>query len=785
MNNSNQPKQKKNGFFKKSSQKATRRFQLTKNESVDEDELKRWRWNNLVKKIAFDPPFEDYYLDMDIKPGFWFWQLLAIHPKSLKKLNVRIPHSLIVLGNNNFTWLSYDPKTGGINRKTELEITLADFEKTLIKEVDGRYNEEDFYLLLQRSPGRIENEVSKTVFTNHAWNSKRAMGSNLDYPALMQQYIYPKSTSATITRICYKTHNYKGTKASFGFNICNKNQIHSPDFKIPVSRKATLCKDVEDSFDVREMSGVVLKDLEMYCSRLVNFLEGSYHLRITEIVCDFITDCHNNKYLFNVKSVRIHQTSKKMNYMLKQTKKTFSELTCTIYCKLCGLIFKKDDASKILTYKLLWEFCQHSRTRGVNLKDIDFTHNSTRPCRVCNLCYKVVVAEHELIELEQKFALAQNIPIKDLYAKVSAKRVPKNRPALLKEQLKKWRLMVYLTELQIKNDQDSLADRFKDAFYIQLKIASIKSKFMMKLPRVRTKNGYIHFPVNILRLFYFFSEEMDISDFLENTKIDIRVTRTEDWNDLICHGSTNTVNGFKNKTEKGQKHESVIYLFFEDDMMVALKTYFGLVCDGNHNTAFMNLHEFNGIFFPDNDFYSCNIFPPEWIELLTDNHKAIGMEASKVRRFFSRKDNNTASLQSANELSRMLEEKSYLNNKYKLTEFRNVSNLFVKENKENKQQESYRGARKSVQKKRRLLSAMPTAFDSKKGLVKSSFVIKKVKPSVNALSPSNSRNFTQRIDSIFTSKMEEEDCLYRDYLVNVNKQGEREETGDLIERYAH
>ena len=31
------------------------------------------------------------------------------------------------------------------------------------------------------------------------------------------------------------------------------------------------------------------------------------------------------------------------------------QLTCSVYCKLCGIIFKKDDASKVLTYKLLWE----------------------------------------------------------------------------------------------------------------------------------------------------------------------------------------------------------------------------------------------------------------------------------------------------------------------------------------------------------------------------------------------------------------------------------------------
>ena len=41
----------------------------------------------------------------------------------------------------------------------------------------------------------------------------------------------------------------------------------------------------------------------------------------------------------------------------------------------------------------------------------------------------------------------------------------------------------------------------------------------------------------------------------------------------------------------------------------------GLVCDGDFNTASMNLHKFNDVYFPNDDFYNCNIFPEEWIEI--------------------------------------------------------------------------------------------------------------------------------------------------------------------------
>mmetsp|Transcript_23354 Transcript_23354/g.20276 ORF Transcript_23354/g.20276 Transcript_23354/m.20276 type:complete len:102 (+) Transcript_23354:1011-1316(+) len=90
----------------------------------------------------------------------------------------------------------------------------------------------------------------------------------------------------------------------------------------------------------------------------------------------------------------------------EEGKKTLDQLTCSVYCKLCGLIFKKDDASKTLTYKLLWELIQHLKKRGIFLKGIVVSNNSTRACRVCDLCYMLAVSEHELIEAEQKFARA-------------------------------------------------------------------------------------------------------------------------------------------------------------------------------------------------------------------------------------------------------------------------------------------------------------------------------------------------------------------------------------------
>jgi hypothetical protein len=152
-----------------------------------------------------------------------------------------------------------------------------------------------------------------------------------------------------------------------------------------------------------------------------------------ELVLDFITDKNNVHWMFNMKHIKLDM-SMSLNQNPNVQKKSLDELTCSVYCKLCGLLFKKDEASKTLTYKLLWEFSQHLKKRGISYYDqFDVSHNSTRPCRVCDLCYMVVVSEHELIELEQQFARAQNIPIKDPYLRVPIEKKAKHRPALLNE----------------------------------------------------------------------------------------------------------------------------------------------------------------------------------------------------------------------------------------------------------------------------------------------------------------------------------------------------------------
>lgn len=73
---------------------------------------------------------------------------------------------------------------------------------------------------------------------------------------------------------------------------------------------------------------------------------------------------------------------------------------------------------------------------------------------------------------------------------------------------------------------------------------------------------------------------------------------------------------FQNKHEEGQRHSCRIMLFFDSGKYCTLYLNSGLVCDqGKYDTSHMNLHKYNGIYFPDESHYNSNPLPDVWMEL--------------------------------------------------------------------------------------------------------------------------------------------------------------------------
>lgn len=97
----------------------------------------------------------------------------------------------------------------------------------------------------------------------------------------------------------------------------------------------------------------------------------------------------------------------------------------------------------------------------------------------------LVVGEHELIEIEKKFAKFQNIPINDDEIRVPIDTKPKHRPALLNERLYQWRLLFYINEIQ--GIDPSMNLDFKN-IYFHYKLHNFKTSFQVQARFTRSQS---------------------------------------------------------------------------------------------------------------------------------------------------------------------------------------------------------------------------------------------------------------------------------------------------------
>ncbi|KAL4506485.1 hypothetical protein ABPG72_000056 [Tetrahymena utriculariae] len=660
------------------------------NQSDDEadklaQERKERYWEQTMAKIAFTPPDENYYKEKKyvVKPGFGLFKAFASARVGFNNLHINIPETLMVQESNTFllytdeygrvrrkadsSWIEFEAKCRreheyfclrfkqsieGQSKNRKFNERMSIFE--LSEKLDIKQNPECPVMILR---GQAQNDwkLSQNVYQAKTLNEKRQ--TDASNSSVEQRFIFSRPMKATLIRLVYNTRNSKDTVANYAFRIQSYNEIFDPDLKKNINLKACINQEKKNSFDVQNVKGNGLKEYERQAESLVRFLEKNNQIRIRLIVLDFIQDLEGKIWLISMKSIRAENTismeeimAKKANTDEEDSKKTLDQLTCSVYCKLCGILFKKDDASKVLTYKLLWELVQHLKKRNIPLNNIKVSHSSTRPCRVCNLCYMLVVGEHELIEIEQKFAEAQNIPIYDAVIRVPIDTKPKHRPALLSETLNQWRLLFYICDIsnigidqnidfqnlyfqyKLHNYKTSFKISVKDSDSERRNLASdqnsqnrnsfksirsdqVKSPTNQQQQHAQSSRHYSHLSMNHIRVHYFFSEDLNIEKFLKDTQIKVRLTQGPDWNAFLAEGSSKTISHFKNKEQGGQRHSSQILLFFENAKYCVLKINAGLVCDGEYNTGKLNLHKHNDIYFPDESFYNSNPFPDEWMEM--------------------------------------------------------------------------------------------------------------------------------------------------------------------------
>lgn len=144
--------------------------------------------------------------------------------------------------------------------------------------------------------------------------------------------------------------------------------------------------------------------------------------------------------------------------------------------------------------KMISELRLHYNKRGI-FKFDNFTRfkDTKRTCKVCELCYEIIIAEHELIRTEEKFARMQGIPVEDLNKE---KEIVANdnhiTSDIFKWKLKQWRLMFYLDvmkDVQLEKIIESYKP--KNGLYIQLNWANNITRFKVDYEHLLSKKEEI------------------------------------------------------------------------------------------------------------------------------------------------------------------------------------------------------------------------------------------------------------------------------------------------------
>jgi len=112
-------------------------------------------------------------------------------------------------------------------------------------------------------------------------------------------------------------------------------------------------------------------------------------------------------------------------------------------CKLCGFRFNRTTEGRSITVHTLLNLKEHLKRRGININmnfKVQVEEFLSHTVIVCEVCYDLAVAEHHLIEIERKLAIALNIPVKTNQSFVTTKVGSKNN---INSSMFMWRVMFY------------------------------------------------------------------------------------------------------------------------------------------------------------------------------------------------------------------------------------------------------------------------------------------------------------------------------------------------------
>eukprot|EP00347_Sterkiella_histriomuscorum_P000881 403374165 len=558
-------------------------------------------WQKVIKKLQYPLNNYNYYDQLPIKPGVFIYKALVESKYPLKQLKINIPETLCVF--NGLYWIT-------TNQSGKLEVKNNDFlprnfydkvrelSETAYK---SQYLEPLHAAVIDRKWQQFPTIGSKSVQSWEKFNDTINYGP--DSESIIQQFVYSSAQKANTVRLFYyNPRAHQGQNQTYAYYMTNDLLYHETANKYRYEEKYTICSSRENSFEHFVMKGKVLEPYEYFAEQIVNFIFKSYGIRIEQIAIDFIKDERDVIYFTDVNGFKVFEHEKVSRLAMltddqwvekiKEEKGIFDRANNTVQCSLCRISYKKNEVTKIVTYKMLFELRNHLYKRGIfGFEYLEKVSESTQSCKVCDICYMLVVAEHELIEVEKLYAISQNIPLEEKARKTTdINRVDTEN---IKGKLNQWRLLFYFQEFQ------------------DIQLSALNNQ-PQKTTKVILKKLRTHF--------FFVDHLVNLEYFLNNTEVEFRITDGPQWNKPIAFASAYPFTHFdvklsEKKADYVQRQNILLHFFGSDLEPFYLLATTGLKKDKEIKTEKMYLYLYNQVYFPENTYYNSDPLPIEWLEL--------------------------------------------------------------------------------------------------------------------------------------------------------------------------
>ena len=651
--------------------------------------------NRLYEKILFNIHTEDYYNKVNsvyhIKPGITFIKRLFNHDKSdiaVPYLKINIPETywndtdIYYIYND---WNNYGALTVIKNKKDlnlfnafdkiereqylrkvkdiepfiitrgEVNATVDRYDKC--KENLGKDMGEGIIQRYIRCRGKNRNLDKLNKNRDEKYKKHKKINSERDeldyFPEEVANSIKVQESKSTtkpcVIRLEYKTiyNRDKGGNVAY----CLINKLNVEDSIRPATKEifekytqlTTLNTADEESFNIYIMSGEAVAPYEFYANQIVKYLQKWFQLLLKTIVIDFMKDERGIIYFLGVKAFDLlkeieDDSEPKIMPVAQFNTDNYKKFYKTWTCRLCMLAYPRNKITKTVTFKLLYKLKENLKKRGFNYFEHinNNIYSESQTCRVCDLCYALLVTEQELMEMQRTIALCNNIEDQNEDAFNEQNTTPEGLVKAPQKYkcLNQWRIMFYFLKFYFMDygkfpfedgsqlpDNATPQERREGKTYYKLFITIFNQKIGIPIfSEIKQFINKSEVELNTSKIFYFFtSETSSIKQILKNEEVDFRIVLNDKYNEPLAQCKTTIFNnyedGFKNKPMTAKK----ILNFFSDYIKhFKCQLFVGLKNDGIVQTENLPMYCYklpNPIFITELSYYSYHTLPNDWYEL--------------------------------------------------------------------------------------------------------------------------------------------------------------------------